>query len=412
MVNCFPKDLHLSFATKEKAVEVGFSFTDIAIEDLINNKFPDWQVHSSVGDYLDFRFQEVLDQYNRDNNVEMAQAVRAVFSHTLLEVGSNNGCGSVYELELCSFKNYVDLKGHINFVPDKYSKIVDAIEGDVPKEWILKKHEVIKVEKTLEEKGNLAFNVSCTNGESFACDIAVITVSLEVLKTMCGNRVFQPSLNTEKTAALKDMCLSKVVKLFFKFQSPIDPDVGSFCFYPKANAKRRSSVTVANGWDASKSTPCHKKGTTITEDVYNDVHVLERISNSDWWLLWLHENLVPNLKTLGPFEFLTKLLLHLSDTYEEFPKDLRVDPTSPIYNDWTNDPFYKGGYSFIRLGGNSRDNIPSLQEPVVYGEENQKKIHLLFSGEMTSPEFYSTTHSGYVCGLREAERIIDIFRLQ
>ena len=94
----------------------------------------------------------------------------------------------------------------------------------------------------------------------------------------------------------------------------------------------------------------------------------------------------------------------LSEIYE---LDLEVDLKEFYVSDWTTSRFYGGSYSYLPVGATELD-IENLLEPVFYDDGTA----LLFSGEMSQPKFYSTTHGAYSSGIREAERIIKVLNLQ
>lgn len=72
-------------------------------------------------------------------------------------------------------------------------------------------------------------------------------------------------------------------------------------------------------------------------------------------------------------------------------------PTGSLVTRWAEDPYARGSYSFIAVGSSPED-MDVLAEPV--GER------LLFAGEATTPEFFSTVHGAYLSGVREAKRIL------
>lgn len=71
-------------------------------------------------------------------------------------------------------------------------------------------------------------------------------------------------------------------------------------------------------------------------------------------------------------------------------------PKATAVTHWTNDPFARGSYTFLRVGA-SRSDVESLAEP-----EDER---LGFAGEGTDWDYYGTVHAAMRSGLREAHRL-------
>ncbi len=64
---------------------------------------------------------------------------------------------------------------------------------------------------------------------------------------------------------------------------------------------------------------------------------------------------------------------------------------------WTGDPFARGSYSYIPVGGSPAD-MDALAEPL--------DDRVLFAGEATERNYYGTVHGAFLSGLREARRLL------
>lgn len=71
-------------------------------------------------------------------------------------------------------------------------------------------------------------------------------------------------------------------------------------------------------------------------------------------------------------------------------------PRATAVTHWTNDPFARGSYTFLRVGA-SRADVERLAEP-----ESER---LGFAGEGTDWDYYGTVHAAMRSGLREAHRL-------
>lgn len=72
-------------------------------------------------------------------------------------------------------------------------------------------------------------------------------------------------------------------------------------------------------------------------------------------------------------------------------------PVAMVQTRWAADPFARGSYAFVPLGGRAVAR-KALSEPVAG--------RLYFAGEATSTEYPGTVHGAVLSGLREAQRII------
>jgi monoamine oxidase len=73
-----------------------------------------------------------------------------------------------------------------------------------------------------------------------------------------------------------------------------------------------------------------------------------------------------------------------------------AEPERVLVTRWSGDPFSRGSYSFIPVGGNG-SSYDALAEPV--------GGRLFFAGEATHRRYPATVHGAYLSGLREASRI-------
>ena len=73
---------------------------------------------------------------------------------------------------------------------------------------------------------------------------------------------------------------------------------------------------------------------------------------------------------------------------------------------WGTNPLFWGSYSYVPLGSSGED-IEQLAEPLPYPENfNKKPLQILFAGEATDKNYYSTTHAAFLSGVREANRLL------
>ena len=307
------------------------NFAETMIDKLCEGEDSDSANFDNLGDYWNHKVQKFKEGLSSDDR-ELSNAMQCVFNHLRLEEMAYNGCDRLEQIDIESYVVDEEIPGNRYFNPIAgYSRIVDALYEDIPKGVVLTNHRVCKVvHKTLENQ----LKVYCENGDSFNANIVVVTTSVNVLKSMLSTaKFFEPPLPNEKTEVLEKVKLSNVVKLFFKFKQP----------FPKENVKYMHFFP---------SNECMK--TSKLSWIYN----LERIGKSDWWLSWIVGELITEFHNYESKElFAMELLKHLKAHYPEFPSDLEIDVDSIITHDWSNDPNFRGGYSYFETGGNINSHL-------------------------------------------------------
>jgi len=379
--------LEANIEIRNKAIDMAVDFRERIKE---NIELPENSHFSSVGEYFSHSFNTFVDaQVSQEGNV-FKETLESVFNNIILEEIATNGCESLNDLDFDSFKNYVDLPGNLTYQGIlSYSNIVDAIHSDISKNFKLQKNH--KVNRIVTESAKDGIWIHCENGGVFSCDVAVLTVSLEVLRSMIEARtVFEPFLPIQKSVALEHAHLSHVVKFFFKFEEQFpDPKVNYIKF--NMSCKSLDNDQASFLWTNN----------------------IDRISNSEWWLIWIMGPLINEFENSPNAEaFAVNWLKAIQHHYKEFPQHLRINKKHVVASNWNNDPLYKGGYSYFSPGGRSKRDINILKEPITVVNRDGQQSRLVFSGEMTHAEFYSTTHAAFAAGIRDGEEVSQFLDLK
>ena len=88
-------------------------------------------------------------------------------------------------------------------------------------------------------------------------------------------------------------------------------------------------------------------------------------------------------------------------THDCLPHQVSTLYRKSVVSDWGKNPYARGSYSYIAVGGSGRD-YDELAWPV--GER------LFFAGEHTNGQHPATATGAYLSGLREAQRIDEYAR--
>ncbi|KAH8407702.1 hypothetical protein KR222_011043 [Zaprionus bogoriensis] len=237
--------------------------------------------------------------------------------------------------------------------------------------------------------------ISCEDSKKYMADHVVVTLSLGVLKK--NTMLFEPLLPQSKRKAINFLGFAHICKIFVEFEEPFWADNWTgfnaiwrtddldqpqlewlsdiYSFHPYAYQSR-----VLLGWAAGPYT-----------------EVIETID--------------AKLLTQGVMFMLRRFL----------PNQNIGQPKRMISSKWTIDPAHLGAYSYPSLLAKSYNTGPEqLAQPVnvlAYEPTNESMFSfmhlrpmsvrpiLLFAGEATSPNHYSTVHGAVETGLREARRL-------
>ena len=101
-----------------------------------------------------------------------------------------------------------------------------------------------------------------------------------------------------------------------------------------------------------------------------------------------------------PEEAVVEHLLTMLSSH--FGDQVRSQFVAAFRTRWSSDPFARGSYSFVKLGTLPR-HFEDIGEPA--------HDILLFAGEASIRNHFSTVHGAYFSGLREGKRIAEMFNI-
>jgi spermine oxidase len=105
-----------------------------------------------------------------------------------------------------------------------------------------------------------------------------------------------------------------------------------------------------------------------------------------------------------PDELLTNCF---QEIFSRFYSDYQMPkPNKLIRSQWFNKPFIYGTHTFIKLGSSIHD-IKQLAIPWL---NKSAQPLILFAGEGTHERFYGTAHGAFITGVREAKRIVQLYK--
>ena len=209
------------------------------------------------------------------------------------------------------------------------------------------------------------------SGETFSveADRAIVTVPVSILKS--GGISFTPTLPSSKVSALSKMETDAVIRVLLDF---------------KANFWGEASGFLYGGTDG----PEYLNGGVGRSDLYRTLSVTIGGPRANELSL-LGKGLIPVLLEELDSIFAGKATLNI-----------RKDPNNniiAIIQDWSLEPFIKGGSSYLKAGGNNQDRI-NLAAPL-----NDK---LFFAGEATDVNGeFGTINGALLSGERAANEVLE-----
>lgn len=253
-----------------------------------------------------------------------------------------NTAGPPWRVSLAGVAGYVEHSGGNVAIDGGYRMLVDHLAAGLDIRLGEEVHEIAH--------GSGGIVVTTATGR-YEADQVVVTVPLGVLRA--GTITFTPPIATVERAASR-LAMGNLEKVVLRFDRRSWPD----------NVRRLAFVS-----DDRRFT--------------------------DWVDITAHSGLPtlvafhnPMLVDYGP-DRIAQALDVLSAMVGEVP-----EPVASYATDWTNDPFARGSYSYIPVGGSAGDmrTLSGRQSPQV-----------VLAGEHTVAEYFGTVHGAYLSGCRAAD---------
>jgi len=257
---------------------------------------------------------------------------------------------------------------------------VKKLLEDLPKDVIHYGREVVSIDTASNPT-----SVKCKNGDQFEADYVIVTVPLGVLKRRCLDEnllpnespLFVPPLPVEKLKAIRELGFGCMGKMILKF----DQEITTKCML--------NPLLILWQQEDEDDPIIKQKFPWVTEFVQ-----LERICNSNLYETWMDASMITVVENASEGEIAEAFSYILGKMFQHpVPK-----PVGVYMHRWSSDPLFYGTYTTDSVNVDTSACIATLEQPLY---DNR----LLFAGEATSADFYSTMHGAYWTGIREASRI-------
>ncbi|XP_014090109.2 peroxisomal N(1)-acetyl-spermine/spermidine oxidase [Bactrocera oleae] len=402
---------------------------------------------NSVGEHINYEIEIYLSSVQDPKEKRLKQLI---FNCLLKRETCITGCTNMNEVDLLELGSYTELQGGNIVPPQGYSSILRPLSTPIPKEAIITKCPVKKIhwkrkktitgletvdensedddsddtEKTVTEvpaagalaasaikpnidvlrekstesdencdsSGNLidaAVRVDCEDGRTFYADHVICTIPLGVLKST-HKTLFTPELPHYKQEAIENLMFGTVDKIFLEYDRP----------FMSTSISEIMLLWDDEKYDLHLSDEERNSKEYLSKNWYKKIYSFAKVSET-LLLAWVSGREAEYMETLSHEEVAEKC----TEILRAFLKDPYVPkPKLCVCTSWKSQPYTCGSYTSIPIGATQED-IELLAQPLYVNPQAQKPA-VVFAGEHTHSNFYSTVHGAYLTGRTAAQYIL------
>jgi monoamine oxidase len=326
--------------------------------------------------YLDPDLSNFYSFYKQGYLYTGGEKTVADYMHELYQVDESHRAWHLYELiiggEYGTSVKRMSMRGYAwqlnlwqsggkNFsLNDSYLNILDALYFDSVKENILYHRQAVAIDYSGSE-----VKVTDHSGAEFTCDAVLVTVPLTVLQG--GDIGFNPALPPSKLTAIEKIGMDRGMKIILKF---------------------------SEAWWPEKAYYMELKGNT--GEIWMPGKVLNNATNNivTCFIVGEHADYMHNLGG----EAVNYALNELDGLFNGEPS---AKFTDAFIQDWSNEPFIRGAYSYPVEGTYTSTG---KSKRITLGKTVKNRV--FFAGEATSDAHSATVHGALESGAAAAEAII------
>lgn len=367
----------------------------------------------SVGEFVQKRLESILSegfehQLNHLSDSELRKLVEGFLVWRCKSENIEIGCHSICDLSLKSYSIFKDLKGMQIMEPlYGYGSIIKCFIKPHETEFnkrlnlnkalqtvlICNKHDLNDSVEMCEhclytnDSSKIVLLFSCESGhEIVICENVICTMSLGYMKENLKNLIKPVGIMPkEKLTAVDNLGYGTINKIFMKYDEPFWSDnlEGIFNVWLKEN----------------EADPLldQTKGFT-KKNWFENICYFETVNDQDnllsaWYGGCQFSEDFSDEQIINDCTMVLRKMLK----DETIPK-----PSSIIRSKWGSNKYFKGSYTYMKLGSNESD-LFSYAAPIMLAN----KPVVLFAGEGTSHRQFSCAHGAFNTGLKESERILN-----
>ncbi|RLU21371.1 hypothetical protein DMN91_005744 [Ooceraea biroi] len=344
--------------------------------------------HENIGSVMRSRFEQYLRERD-DSSIDRGMK-KEIFDWNMRFLLVDNCCHSVDDLSATlwgKFK-YVGGPEHMLF-KSGYSSLTSLLVDNLNERNVrlATPVETVHWRNFVDSQKNHPVTVTTSEGTRILADAVIVTCSLGYLKENY-RKMFQPSLPRHLNDAIENLGFGTINKIFLDFGEPWwQTGVKGFQLLWREDANHRCLpewTKDLTGFDVLPTQPA----TLIV------------------WVGGRGACIIESLSEQTVAEDCVNLLSHYLPRYD-------IPPVKKcVRTKWNGHEYVKGGYSHITKSCEAGNISPrTLAEPVwatTLRNDVKKNVPvILFAGEATHDNFYSTTHGAYETGIRQAEMFLE-----
>ncbi|EDV29404.1 uncharacterized protein TRIADDRAFT_51683 [Trichoplax adhaerens] len=358
---------------------------------------------NSVGTFLRNSLRRrILDVHAKDRS-----AFASIFHCFELIECAISGCNSLHDLHLKDFGEYHELDGHNWEFTSGYDNVIQHLINNLKKINVtVQTNTIVELvdyndsssynrndpnDSKSQTNHVYPINVICKDGKSYTADHVVCTVSLGVLKEM-AETLFNPTLPQPKLQAINRLGFGTVNKVFLFYREP---------FW---SGHQFRLVFVWNDQEyKSPSDRCLLSNDDAWLRNVSAVSTCQSCKNA--LVFWIAGSPAIEIEKFSN-EQISLSLTKLLKMYMDNP--LIQPPYNIIKSCWHSNPHTRGSYSYVSTAASGED-FKIIEDPIL-DKENKSPL-IMFAGEATHRQHYSTVHGAYLSGRREAMRLLGVYGL-
>ena len=327
---------------------------------------------TSPVEFFQGKFEDILLSVFSENEREDA---RCVFN-CLMNYAQFHDGGFLERSSVGNEAGYMDMPGGNIKIPAGIDTLINVLADSLPEGCIKFGREARGIQWTSE-----GVKAICSNNESFIADHVVITASLGYLKQH-SHKLFDPPLPLSKIKSIENIPMGKVNKIFLEWNEPFwRQGLGGikFCWTDK-----EYEIKSPREW---------YKRIFAFDEVLNNRNVLLGFVSGDE---------AEHTESLTDDEILETC----TELIRKFHGNSAIpQPCKVMRSKWCTDSLSLGSYSYW-----GRTTTSTTYDDLVRPLQCGQVARVLFAGEATVPWAYGTMHAARSSGLREAKRIVDLYR--
>ena len=326
---------------------------------------------------MDTRIEEFLSELNQTEQSDARAVFNCLKNLERFHDGSDLG-----NLSMRATGKYETLPGGEVKIPGcGMEGIISVLYKCLPYGTVHLNTEVSVIQWNENTKSN-KIKIICRNGNSIEADHVIVTSSLGYLKKHHRD-MFHPPLPARKQQAIDKTGFGTVNKIFLEFDKP---------FWTLGRGGVKFAWTDK---EAEMKSP---------SEWYKRIFAFDEVlDNPNVLVGWIGTDAAIHLESLD--------IAEVSQTCTDLLRRFLANPSLQkpkrlVVSAWKHDQWACGSYSFCALE-TPWDSATLLLEPLMEG----RKPVVLFAGEATHYKWYSTIHGARSSGLREAERILNFYKV-